>query len=63
MPACVPLPADPVNGERNMAEIAYSASTLAGAALRWFNRLTIEVHPAVAVVGDIETLAALCTAF
>jgi len=63
LPAYAPLPTNPANGEKNLAEIAYFASMLTGAALLWFNRLTIEVGPAVAVVGDIGTLAALCTAF
>jgi len=57
------LRANPVNSERNLAEIAYFISTLTGSALLWFNGLTIEVDPAVAVAGDIGTLAALCKAF
>jgi len=64
--ACKRLPASaprPINGERNLAEIAYFSSTLTGSALLWFNGLTIEVDPAVAVAGDIGTLATLCTAF
>jgi len=63
LPAYALLPTNHVSGERNMAEIAYFASKITGAALHWFNGLTIEVDLAVAVVGDIGTLAALCKAF
>jgi len=53
----------PADAERNMAEISYFSSTLQGSAALWFNTLTIEVNPAVAVAGNIGTLAALCSAF
>jgi len=44
-------------------KLRISQKTLPGSALFWFNGLTIEVDPAVAIAGDIGTLAALCTAF
>jgi len=46
-----------------MAEISNFASTLKGGAALWYNTLTIEVDPAVAVAGNIGPLAMLCTAF
>jgi len=61
------LPSHTVKGivtadeERNMSEISYFSSTLRGSAALWFNTLTID--PAVAVAGNIGTLAALCTTF
>jgi len=53
----------PADAEDNMAEISYFSSTLKKNAALWFNTLTIEVNPAVAVAGNIGSLAALCTAF
>jgi len=67
--ACKKLPTHtvvevvPAEAERNMAEISYFSSTLQGSAALWFNTLKIEVNQAVAVAGNIGSLAALCTVF
>jgi len=55
LPARTPM-AVPVDGERNMAEISYFASTLKVGATLWLNSLTIDMAPAV--IGAIGTLTA-----